>query len=307
MTPKQIASSVTISVRANALQSVFDECDRYDHDETGGRLVGVAHQNRDGSLHIDVSGVIEPGPNARRSASSFFQDGDYQAEVFRRLETAHPEIEHLGNWHTHHVNGFPTLSGGDIATYQRIVNHEKHNLDFFYALLVVSRVSGQQGLKRYSARHYVLFRGDQTVYEVPPANISITEDPTIWPIERQENLSIEEPSHDVAVRARDKNLIEELFPDIRPYHSKRADTLYWKGPVSLIDGSTIQVTVPEITDAKSHNSLYYQAIVKKAPAVCANVVSQITERRYVSATSAIRDLEQQLNQTLYRALESEKS
>ena len=82
------------------------------------------------------AGVIEPGPEARRTRTSFFQDGDYQTEVFRRLEEQDPAIEHLGYWHTHHVNGYPRLSGGDVATYRRIVNHELQNLDFFYALLV---------------------------------------------------------------------------------------------------------------------------------------------------------------------------
>ena len=133
-----------------------------------GRIIGVFHHTPDGSLHINVNGVIDAGPKARRSNSSFFQDGDYQTQIFRQLETAHPEIEHLGNWHTHHVNGYPTLSGGDINTYRRIVNHEKHNLDFFYALLVVAREPKRQNLARYRIRHYILFRGDQNVYEIAP-------------------------------------------------------------------------------------------------------------------------------------------
>ena len=135
-------ANATVSIPSLVLESIFDDCDRYDHDETGGRIVGGGRRGADGSLEVTVTGVIEAGPNARRSSTSFFQDGDYQAEIFRQIESAHPDVEHLGNWHTHHVNGFPNLSGGDIATYRRIVNHEKHNLDFFYALLVVSRLSG---------------------------------------------------------------------------------------------------------------------------------------------------------------------
>ena len=304
---EQKARNVTVSVRANALQSIFDECDRYDHDETGGRILGVCRRARDGSLHIDVSGVIEPGPNARRSSSSFFQDGDYQAQVFRRLETVHPEIEHLGNWHTHHVNGFPTLSGGDIETYQRTVNHEKHNLDFFYALLVVARESKRKGLERYKVRHYILFRGDENVYEIAPADVDITKDPIIWPVEHEVEASTEESSRDIAVRARDKEMIGELFPDLQPYLSKRASTFYWKGPVKLIDDSIVQVTIPEMTDGQPHEAVYYQIIAKNAPALCLEVVEQLTERRFVSATQAIRGFEQQLNQTLYQALEPRDS
>lgn len=307
MKPEQKARSVTVSVREKALQSIFDECDRYDHDETGGRILGVCRRTREGSLHVDVSGVIEPGPNARRSSSSFFQDGDYQAQVFRQLETVHPEIEHLGNWHTHHVNGLPTLSGGDIATYQRIVNHQKHNLDFFYALLVVAREPRRQGLERYRMRHYILFRGDQNVYEIAPTDVVITKEPTIWPVEHEAEASTVESSHDVAVRAKDKGIIGEFFPDLRPYLSKRASTFYWKGPVRLINDSIVQVTIPEMTDCLPREAVYYQVIVKNAPALCSEVVEQFTERRFVSATQAIRGLEQQLNQALYQALEPQDS
>ena len=59
--------------------------------------------------------MLEPGPNAQRSPTYFFQDGDHQEKLFRAIEASHPDIEHLGNWHTHHVNGYPTLSGGDKA------------------------------------------------------------------------------------------------------------------------------------------------------------------------------------------------
>lgn len=303
MKPEKKTRNITVSVRANALQSIFDECDHYDHDETGGRILGVCRRGRDGSLHIDVSGVIEPGPNARRSSSSFFQDGDYQAQVFRRLETVHPEIEHLGNWHTHHVNGFPTLSGGDIETYQRIVNHEKHNLDFFYALLVVARESRRQGLKRYSIRHYILFRGDQNVYEIDPADVVVANEPTIWPAEGEAKVQTVEPPRDVAVRARDKEMIDELFPELRPYLSKRAGTFYWKGPIRLIDNTIVQVTIPEMTDGPPHDVPHYRVTSKNVPAPCAEIAEQLTKRQFVSATLAVRGFEQQLNQALYRTLE----
>lgn len=302
MKPKQNAKKVTVSVRENALQSIFDECDRYDHDETGGRILGVCSYKNDGSLHIDVSAVIEPGPRARRSSSSFFQDGNYQAQVFRQLEAVHPEIEHLGNWHTHHVNGYPTLSGGDIATYQRIVNHEKHHLDSFYALLVVAREPKRHELERYRIRHYILFRGDKYVYEIDPADVVITKEPALWPVEQEAGTSAVQSSHDVAVRAKDKEIIGELFPNLRPYFSKRINTFYWKGPVQLIDDTTVQVTVPEITDGASHEPAYYQVTAKNVPTPCTEVAGQLAEQQFLSATLAVRELERQLNQTLYLAI-----
>ena len=102
-------------------------------------------------------------------------------------------------------------------------------------------------------------------------------------------------------------MIGELFPDLRPYLSKRVSTFYWKGPVRLIDDSIVQVTIPEMTDDLPHEAGYYQIIVKNAPALCSEAVEQLTEHRFVSATQAVRGLEQQLNQTLYQALLSRDS
>lgn len=302
MRARKGAPKITVSICADALQAVFDECDRYDRDETGGRIVGTAELDRQGSLNISVSGVIEPGPNARRSSSSFFQDGEHQARVFRKIEVAHPEIEHLGNWHTHHVNGYPTLSGGDVETYHRIVNHEKHNLDFFYALLVVARDPTVTGLKRYQTRHYVLFRGDMHVYEVDPDRVTVTDRPAVWPAESPPRAASEPVAADAIVRAADREMLGQLYSAIRPYKSKRTGTLYWKGPVSLVDGSTVNVTVPEMTDERPGSAPYYQVLVKNAPGPCVKVVEKFRENQFPSATVAVHGLQNTMNAALYDAL-----
>lgn len=296
------APKVTVSICADALQAVFDECDRYDRDETGGRIVGTAALDRRGALNIKVSGVIEPGPNARRSSSSFFQDGDYQAQVFRQIETANPEIEHLGNWHTHHVNGFPTLSGGDIETYQRIVNHAKHNLDFFYALLVVARDANASGLQRYHIRHYVLFRGDGHVYELKPDRVTIDDQAAVWPTELPTQTVRAPVSADISVRASDKEMLGQLYSEIRPYQSKRTETLYWKGPVRLVDGSVVEVTIPEMRDDRPDSVPYYQVLLKNAPAPCAEIIKKFSEHEFLSATLAVHGLQNTMNRALYDAL-----
>src|SRR6266487_882730 len=126
-------AKVKVLIAKGVLESIFDDCDKFDAAETGGRIIGTYHK-KGPHYEIEALGVIGAGPNAQRTATSFFQDGEYQETVFRSLEQKHPEIEHLGNWHTHHVNGLQTLSSGDKATYKRIVNHHNHNTDFFYAL-----------------------------------------------------------------------------------------------------------------------------------------------------------------------------
>lgn len=295
-------ATATVSIPSLVLETIFDDCDRYDHDETGGRIVGEFRRTADGPLEVMVTGVIEAGPNAQRSSTSFFQDGDYQAEVFRQIESANPEVEHLGNWHTHHVNGFPTLSGGDIATYRRIVNHKKHNLDFFYALLVVSRLSGGEAASRYSVKHYILMRDDDTVYEVHPANVVVTRDAPVWPLSSQPEASRTGFQHSKEVRARDSATIPDLFPALRPYWSKRAGTLYWKGELELVDGSSIDVMVPEIDSSEDGEASCYQVLAKKVPSACAGVYEDFSGRQFGTAAQAVSAFERELNQSLYRAI-----
>ena len=290
---------IDISICAGALQTVFDECDRYDQHETGGRILGVFESMGKEKLKVKVNGIIESGPNARRSVSSFFQDGDYQAQVFRSVERIHSDVEHLGNWHTHHVNGFPTLSGGDIATYRRIVNHEKHNLEFFYALLVVTRNSGASGLDRYHIRHYILFRGDEAVYEIDPEHVSVIDEPLVWPT----TVESAQPTQntEIAVRVSDKSIIECLYPEIRPNQSKRVNTFYWRGTLQLINGTVVRLTVPELmSDDEQSVEPFYQVLVKDLPEICSEEATQLRKRRFRSATEAIRHFEQQMNMVLYQ-------
>ena len=161
---------ITVSIPHPILTGIFDECDRYDYEETGGRLLGF--YTWDGPyLHIDVKALIAAGPNARRTQTSFFQDGDYQERIFRAIERKHPRIEHLGNWHTHHVNGLQTLSQGDCDTYRRCVTSANHNTDFFYALLV-TRKTPQSSYGRYAVKHYVFRRHYEGFVEVESRNVS---------------------------------------------------------------------------------------------------------------------------------------
>ena len=291
--------SVRIEIAGRALQSVFEECDRYDSDETGGRMVGHFELERN-TLVVRARGVIEPGPNAKRTRSSFFQDGDYQTEVFRRIEAEDPTIEHLGNWHTHHVNGYPNLSGGDVATYRRIVNHELHNLDFFYALLVTSRHEGRSGLGRYAVRHYLLFRGDDEVYEVDPRNVRITDEAMIWP--KGPAGSEDRPQSDgvrrdlaVAVRADDQRILEVMYPSLKPRLSAKSETFFWKGPLPLVDGTEAELRVVEVDD--DERLAYYPRVSPLSAEA-----GKLCETPFRSASEAVRALELRLNRAIYESV-----
>ena len=292
--------TIHLEIAGDVLESIFKECDRYDSEETGGRVVGHYSENC-GTLVVRAAGVIEPGPNAQRTSTSFFQDGDYQTEVFRQLEEKDPSIEHLGNWHTHHVNGYPTLSGGDIATYRRIVNHELHNLDFFYALLVTKRNDMCTGLDRYAVRHYVLFRGEDIVHEISPADVRVKDWPRVWPKDSSATKhrssaggeKEDSPSEIFEIRALDKSVLGVMYPSMKPRLLKHSRTLFWQGSLPLIDGSLCDIRVAEVED---NGQLLYYPIISRA----SKNMAQLCEKAYFSASHAVHAVESQMNRDIYK-------
>lgn len=162
---------LTISIPRPILEGIFNDCERYVSKETGGRLLGF-YSWKGTDLHIDVKALLPAGPNAQRTAVSFFQDGNYQERLFRGVEKKFPKICHLGNWHTHHCNGLRTLSRGDCETYRRNVNSPNHAQDFFYALLVTHGTPNEQ--LRYGVKHFVFVRHSPDFIEVSANAVSIS-------------------------------------------------------------------------------------------------------------------------------------
>lgn len=299
---------VNIYIPQKALDAIFAECDGFDFDETGGRLIGT-YLKKGNKYSIEVSGIIEPGPKAKRSATSFFQDGEHQAEIFRSVEKKYPEVEHLGSWHTHHVNGLTTLSSGDRTTYQKIVNHHLHNTDFFYALLVVEKRTGCQ--PRYLIKHYFLRRKDSAIYEIPDSQIHIIDKPLIWPPD-QENQNIPSSgfSHSAEVRGnanqervRDQEFFSEFYPAFKALFSKNTNIFYWKGKLNFVDDTSSDVLVME----NQHNSGWVYSITAgdQRPLV-SNISTRYKDRTFKSARHAISSMEKDINREIYSQKESSK-
>jgi hypothetical protein len=282
-----------------ALIEVFDECDGFEQDETGGRVIGTFEEHR-GKMDIHVTGIIEAGPQARRSKVSFFQDGAYQEQVFRKIEDHHREIEHLGNWHTHHVNGLQHLSDGDLETYYRTVNHRNHNAPFFYALLVTAKHRSSDSLRRYTVKHYVFRRGDERIYELQRAQVEITDAPLIWPVgagHHQEKGDIH-PKHELRGnpdRAHDKDILSEFYCGIRSFSSAKLG-MYWRGPLELLDGSKVEVVLLE--DTASRNPTY-TVTLREPPAALKDLAEEIAKVEFPSARAALITTERRCNRALY--------
>jgi proteasome lid subunit RPN8/RPN11 len=297
---KSKVPNVTVSIPIKALEAIFDECDRFPDDETGGRIIGTYSKHRK-EYQIDVLGVIGPGPNAQRSATSFFQDGEYQESVFRDVEKDYPNVEHLGNWHSHHPNGLQTLSSGDRATYHRVVNHDKHNTDFLYALLVVKRTPHQN--RRYEVKHFIVFRKDNEVHEIPDSQILVLDKSrahsgsarAVFDTDKP-SLSTPIPPNAMAERAKDKELFSEFFPSLTPVFSKGLGSIYWKGQIALIDGSNAEVLAIERPDQADE---IYAITVKGQKGSAAEVVERYRQRNFPSARQAVLHLERDMNREIY--------
>jgi proteasome lid subunit RPN8/RPN11 len=292
--------NVTVSIPIKALEAIFDECDRFPADETGGRILGTYNKRRK-EYQIDVLGVIGPGPNAQRSATTFFQDGEYQERVFRDVEKEYPYVEHLGNWHSHHPNGLQTLSSGDRATYQRVVNHDKHNTDFLYALLVINRTPFES--RRYAVKHFIVFRDDDKIHEIPESQILILDHSRVQSAHANvvfdtggTALTAAAAHNGNPTRAKDQEFFSEFFPSLKPALSKGLGTIYWKGTIPLIDGSDADVLAIERPD---HGADKYGITAKNYEEASSKVVERYKERSFPSARQAVMQLQRDMNHEIY--------
>lgn len=298
------ADGVDLAIPRAAIEAIFDECDRYNVDETGGRILGT-YRDGDRRLGITVSGIIEPGPNAQRSQTYFKQDGDYQEMVFRKVEDHVPEIEHLGNWHTHHVNGLRHLSGGDIETYFRTVNHPKHNTDFFYALLVTEKVPGKSGLQRYTFKNYLMRRNDENVYEIPANAVTLVDAPLVWPVSEDSVRSkVKTQSTEVVPTTdlvHDQDVISQFFPKVKMLKSAELG-IYWRGSLKMADGADLEVVV--LRDSEAPHQC--EVTLRNPPDFLEPVTKALSKEVFPNARSALMAAERACNAQLVATMSSGK-
>ena len=294
-----MTDKIRLVISRNALNVVFDECDRYVAEETGGRILGT-YDSKCNVLTLKVNGVIEPGPNTNRTATYLKQDGIYQECVFREVEKREPSVEHLGNWHTHHVNGLRHLSEGDIETYRRTVEHHKHNTDFFFALLVIEKKQGKIGLQRYIFKNYVLRRGDIKVYEIPSSAVTLTDAPLVWPVTSVVLGDSKSANHkdEKALREKriyDRDAISLFYPNVKTFRSKELG-ICWRGAVSLVDDSKLEtVVIEDDTGAVPH----FTVVLRNPSKILSRSAETIANLEFTSCREALVAVERMCNTELY--------
>lgn len=199
-------------------------------------------------------------------------------------------------------SAYPTLSGGDRTTYHNIVNHQNHNTDFFYALLVTAKNDHGRG-ERYQVKHFIVFRNQRDEYEIPASHVTVTNDPIIWP---QSDTTGTPPApapspsdkHAERQRVKDRDYFEDFHPEFQPFQSKSTGGLYWKGRLELVDGTIAQVAVAETVDDEG---LGYSAAIKVDADILSDAVQHLTAGRYLSARAGVRKIENMLNKTIYKS------
>ena len=166
---------------------ILDELRNHPAVEDGGKYIGYIFEAGDPSLQrfevnprahaIVITDFLPGGPRAVRTAVEFMPDGEYQEALFREAEKVDPAIEHLGTWHSHHVNGLETLSNGDVDGYFRTVNKARYRPDFFLASLVKHIPINSEGLDWID--HFLFVCGVDEYYLVTD-HIRVIDWPTIF-------------------------------------------------------------------------------------------------------------------------------
>jgi hypothetical protein len=209
------------------------------------------------------------------------------------------------------VNGFATLSGGDVTTYKRTVNHPHHNTTFFYALLVTERNSAHTRGYRYHVKHYILRRGDDRVYEISSSHIKIVKRDLLWPQVTSPSTTSRVQESDAATsdrfgavpqRAYDRDILGEFYAGFKPYASK-THGLYWRGSLELIDGSLVEVMLKEDATAQTPA---YSVTLKDAPGVLTATAADLQQERFRSARAALVTAERICNRALYHGRLSDR-
>lgn len=247
--------SVYVEIYDSVVERIYNTVSRSNVEEGGKFLGRIKEDGR--KLWIKVESYIDSGPRVDHSASHIYPDGTYQEAMFRVVESFHPDIEHLGSWHSHHCNRLPNLSPGDVNGYIRSVNNSEYNLNYYFVLLVTELL--RDGIGR---RYYLFQRNHRDDYlelyepenvRIVPASFSLesilhsAEQTTL--LHKHESTAKTEPLISRTkrppsetlnplqqIRIRDKKWMSEKFPTAQLRQNRRDGSLYWRWLVKVSHG-----------------------------------------------------------------------
>ena len=173
------------------------------------------------------------------------------------------------------------------------MNHEQHNTNFFYALLVVRKTP--HCAKRYEIKHFLFRRDDDSVYEIPDAEVTVVEGPRAKTNSEAVRAADVRSTPVIPERAKDQEFFAEFYPHFKPAVAKQI--LCWKGRLSLVDDSNVEVLAMEtVDDARSSYSI---GVIGES-ADRWKTLKKYEDRSFRSARHAVLSLEGDLNREAFR-------
>lgn len=203
-----------LRVQDEVFRNMRNESLQYPKVENGGRLIGYIYKQKNRTI-IDVRYTIDAGHNAKRTCTSFFQDGEYQFQQLIKMRAIDPGLSYLGSWHNHLCNGYPKLSSGDITTYRKTVNREDYPEPYFVAILLVP---GDKADITYKV--HLFEEGKEEFYEFSEGEYEV------YSLKEQRSVI-----HLKKQREKDNLILKELFPKMNPF--LRNSSIVWKGALKI--------------------------------------------------------------------------
>ena len=91
-----------------------------------------------------------------------------------------------------------------------------------------------------------------------------------------------------------------MFPSLKPRLAARSGTLFWKGPLPLVDGTEAELRILEVEDEKGF--AYYPRVTPVSAEA-----TKLCETPFESASVAVRALELRLNRAIYESAAKQES
>jgi hypothetical protein len=158
-------------------------------------------------------------------------------------------------------------------------------------------------MRRYTIKHYLFRRGEKDFIEIAPEQVSIVNQPLIWPaaatgagfaqIASDEGLVVGARPE----RVLDRDVLSEFYKGFRPFGSAKLG-FYWRGKLELLDGSHPEIVLLE-EKAASHPK--YTITLRDSAEVLVRAAEDLAKQEFSSARMALITAERALNLALYKS------
>jgi hypothetical protein len=172
-------------------------------------------------------------------------------------------------------------------------------------------------LERYTYKHFIFRRGDDSFYEIAPPHVEIVDSPLVWPtappvgharaihVSKRAEAAYRHVAHSPPAvvrpqveRVYDRDILAEFYQGVQPYSSPKLG-FYWRGPIELLDGSKVEIVLIEDS---SGGAPMYSLVLRDAPKRLKEVADLLSKQEFSSARGALISAERLCNRLLFKQL-----